>query len=68
MCDPLSIQDQSVIGSNYCKFLCVLSAERGGKEGGGGERERETERVTEREKPSFQLKSYLLQLEFGGVL
>lgn len=33
MCDPLSIQDQSVRGSNYCKFLCVLSSER--------ERERE---------------------------
>lgn len=28
MCDPLSIQDQSVRGSNYCKFLCVLSTER----------------------------------------
>lgn len=35
VCDPLSIQDQSVIGSNYCEFLCVLSTGReGGKEGG----------------------------------
>lgn len=28
VCDPLSIQDQSVRGSNYCKFLSVLSTER----------------------------------------
>lgn len=33
VCDPLSIQDQSVIGSNYCKFLCVLSTEREGERG-----------------------------------
>lgn len=36
VCDPLSIQDQSVRGSNYCKFLSVLSTER--------EKERERER------------------------
>lgn len=34
--DPLSIQDQGVIGSNYCKFLCMLSTER---EGGKGREE-----------------------------
>lgn len=37
VCDPLSIQDQSVRGSDYCKFLCVLSPER--------ERDREKERA-----------------------
>lgn len=31
--DPLSIQDQGVIGSNYCKFLCMLSTERVGGKG-----------------------------------
>lgn len=36
MSDPLSIQDQGVIGSNYCKFLCMLSTER---EGGKGRQE-----------------------------
>lgn len=35
--DPLSIQDQGVIGSNYCKFLCMLPTEReGGRERGKG--------------------------------
>ncbi|KAI9520992.1 hypothetical protein NQZ68_010693 [Dissostichus eleginoides] len=37
VCDPLSIQDQSVRGSDYCTFLCVLSPER--------ERDREKERA-----------------------
>ena len=38
MSDPLSIQDQGVIGSNYCKFLCMLSPEReGGRERQRGE-------------------------------
>lgn len=31
MSDPLSIQDQGVSGSDYCKFLCMLST---GREGG----------------------------------
>lgn len=35
--DPLSIQDQGVSGSNYCKFLCMLST---GREGGKERRER----------------------------
>lgn len=40
VCDPLSIQDQSVIGSNYCEFLCVLSTGREGGRGGGRQRKR----------------------------
>lgn len=54
MCDPLSIQDQSVRGSNYCKFLCVLSTER----------EREREKAREGESSSIPSNSsYLLQLD-----
>lgn len=51
MCDPLSIQDQSVRGSNYCKFLCVLST--------GREREREKK---EGERESGDSSSHTLQV------
>lgn len=51
VCDPLSIQDQSVIGSNYCKFLCVLSTKREG----GRVRQREREQQQRQQQPSLQL-------------
>lgn len=51
VCDPLSIQDQSVIGSNYCEFLCVLST---GREGG-----RETEKESRGSSSSSSRSSHL---------
>lgn len=50
MCDPLSIQGQSERGSNYCKTLCVLSAERRRKK----EKKREQQRE-QQQQPSTQV-------------
>lgn len=51
--DPLSIQDQGVSGSNYCKFLCMLST---GREGG-----RERQRREQWHQPSSQLQLACVQ-------
>lgn len=55
VCDPLSIQDQSVRGSNYCKFLSVLSTER-------GEGERRRKRESSGSSTSLQLKLFCSSL------
>lgn len=57
MCDPLSIQDQSVIGSNYCEFLCVMSTGEGGREGDREQQQQEEEEEQPSPQFNFSLNS-----------